>query len=110
MSGPSLMMLLMAIVAASYSATALFLRRVRVEAPETFTRLGSPGFKEIFSRNPSHFTKQFRFVAFVLSGRALCQLPRSLRTLAVFVWLTQVGTLSWFVYFAYLAATGKLPE
>ena len=110
MSGVILMLVLAAITAASYFLTAMLLRRLSVEAPETFAELGQPGFWELFSRNPSHWAKQFRFLGFILSGLAYRRVPETLRTLTTCVWLTQASTILWLIYFIYLAVAGKLPD
>jgi hypothetical protein len=108
--GVALVMWLVGLTVLLYISVPLFLRRLKTRAPDLFLALGQPELSQLFSRNPRNFGKQFRFMGFVLTGRAGREVPASLRALYLCVWLAYAGILVWLAYFLYLVATGSLPR
>lgn len=90
-------------VALSYVAIPLFLRGLKVQASEVYSQLGEPSFSNIFSRALGKQKLQFKFLCFVLSGRALTVTQGKLRVWALVVWLSYFGTLLGLVGLLYLA-------
>ena len=70
-----------------------FLRNLKEQLPSAYAQLGHPSFKSIFSRDPSNWKTQFRFLGFVLSRKAFAQTREHSRILACFVFMAYLGVL-----------------
>lgn len=92
----------------AYIAIPLLLRCLRLRYGVLFSELGQPRALQLFSRDPLHWKIQFRFLWFVLSGRAITSTAGACRVLASLAWLAYTGMLSGLTWFIYLAGTNAL--
>jgi hypothetical protein len=85
----------------AYLSVPPLLRALATQSPTSFDELGRPKWTMIFSRDPCDWKFQYRFLKFVLMGRAWHVTNGSARTLAGAVWLAYAGlfvSLIWFIF------------
>ncbi|SHH22180.1 hypothetical protein SAMN05428948_3383 [Massilia sp. CF038] len=85
----------------AYVSVPLFLRFFSAHAPSSFDELGRPKASTIFSRSPSDWKIQFRFVRFVLTGHAWRLTSGWIKALACVVWISYAGLYGSLLWLAY---------
>ena len=69
-------------------ATGLLLKRIRENYPDAYDELGAPKFGNLFSRWPSDFPLQWRFLKFMFSGTYRMLGDGKIRILGIFYFLS----------------------
>ena len=100
-SAPVSLWLLVGFTVVAYLSVRPFLQILKNELPSTYVELGTPNFWSIFSRNPNDWGMQFRFLGFILSGRAVKQTGGNARILACVIFVAYLGILANVAFLAY---------
>ena len=88
-------------VALAYCTVPFLLSRLKNENALLYFTLGEPRFSQLFSRDGNHLRIRFRFLWFVISGKALATTHGSTRLVAFVTWVAyvvEIGSLVWLTF------------
>jgi len=74
-------------------AVPMLLRGIKGQSPEVFRELGEPSNSRILSRDPNNWRIQWRFMVFVLSGKANAVVSGRLKIAALVAFAGYAGLL-----------------